>query len=116
MGVAELKEVARSEGLLVTGGSDWHGPGGGTELGDSYMTGDEVPDFLAVGGMQGERPRRGTLPPSPKAIDFRTKLDSFRSCPPYVPPIRRTNCGGSVGWARGGCAHPAAPVRGRATR
>ena len=49
--VAELEEVARSEGLLVTGGSDWHGPGGGTELGDFYVTGDEVSDFLAMGGM-----------------------------------------------------------------
>ena len=51
MSIAELEEVARSEGLLVTGGSDWHGPGGGTELGDFYVTGDEVSDFLAVGGM-----------------------------------------------------------------
>jgi len=51
MSVAELEAVARSEGLLVTGGSDWHGPGGGTELGDFYVTGDEVPDFLAAGGM-----------------------------------------------------------------
>ena len=51
MGVAELEEASRREGLVVTGGSDWHGPEGGAELGDFYVTGDEVSAFLSAGGM-----------------------------------------------------------------
>lgn len=51
VGVGELEDVARREGLVLTGGSDWHGPENGSELGDFYVTGEEVADFLAVGGM-----------------------------------------------------------------
>ena len=50
-GVGKLEKVARKEGLVLTGGSDWHGPEGGSRLGDFYVTGDEVGDFLAAGGM-----------------------------------------------------------------
>ena len=50
-GVGKLEKVARKEGLVLTGGSDWHGPEGGSRLGDFYVTGEEVGDFLAVGGM-----------------------------------------------------------------
>lgn len=51
IGVAELEEASRREGLVVTGGSDWHGPEGGAELGDFFVTGDEVSAFLSAGGM-----------------------------------------------------------------
>lgn len=49
--LTELEEVARKEGLVLTGGSDWHGPEGGAGLGDFYVTGEEVAEFLAAGGM-----------------------------------------------------------------
>lgn len=51
VGVGKLEDVARREGLVLTGGSDWHGPENGAELGDFYVTGEEVADFLAAGGM-----------------------------------------------------------------
>lgn len=51
VGANRLEEVARSERLLLTGGSDWHGPQGGSELGDFHVTADQVADFLAAGGM-----------------------------------------------------------------
>ncbi|MDE2761363.1 MAG: PHP domain-containing protein [Gemmatimonadota bacterium] len=51
VGVGELEDVARREGLVLTGGSDWHGPENGSELGEFYVTGEEVADFLAAGGM-----------------------------------------------------------------
>lgn len=51
LSVARLERVAREEGLVLTGGSDWHGPEGGARLGDFHVTGDEVGDFLAAGGM-----------------------------------------------------------------
>lgn len=47
---ARLREIAQAEGLLVTGGSDWHGPAGGSELGDFFVTGDQVASFLEAGG------------------------------------------------------------------
>ena len=48
---ATLRKIARREGLLATGGSDWHGPAGGFELGDFFVTADEVASFLEAGGM-----------------------------------------------------------------
>ncbi|MDE2981976.1 MAG: PHP domain-containing protein [Gemmatimonadota bacterium] len=51
IGVARLENAARDNGLVVTGGSDWHGPEGGAELGDFFVTGDEVAAFLGAGGM-----------------------------------------------------------------
>lgn len=51
LSVAEVERVARKEGLVLTGGSDWHGPEGGARLGDFHVTGDEVGEFLAAGGM-----------------------------------------------------------------
>ena len=39
------------EPVVLTGGSDWHGPESGSKLGDFYVTGEEVADFLAAGGM-----------------------------------------------------------------
>jgi len=49
--VLRYENICRSSGLLVSGGSDWHSPDGGTSLGDFFVTGDEVGELLAVGGM-----------------------------------------------------------------
>ena len=49
--VGEMEEVARKKGLVLTGGSDWHGPESGSKLGDFYVVAEEVSDFLAAGGM-----------------------------------------------------------------
>lgn len=46
-----LERAARNAGLLVTGGSDWHGPQKGPSLGDFFVTGDEVAEFLEEGGL-----------------------------------------------------------------
>jgi 3',5'-nucleoside bisphosphate phosphatase len=45
------ERLCRERGLLVSGGSDWHSPAGGTALGDFHVTGDEVEGLLAAGGM-----------------------------------------------------------------
>lgn len=45
-----LEGRARSAGLLVTGGSDWHGPERG-ELGEFRVQSREVAAFLEVGGL-----------------------------------------------------------------
>ena len=45
------ERICRERGLLVSGGSDWHSPAGGTSLGDFYVTADEVEGLLAAGGM-----------------------------------------------------------------
>jgi 3',5'-nucleoside bisphosphate phosphatase len=39
--------MARAAGLLVTGGSDWHGPGY-SQLGDFIVRDREIPEFLAA--------------------------------------------------------------------
>ena len=44
-----LQRRARSAGLLVTGGSDWHGPEGGP-LGEFRVSASEVEAFLEIGG------------------------------------------------------------------
>jgi len=49
--VLRYEAICRSAGLLMSGGSDWHGPEGGNALGDFYVTGDEVAKLLAVGGL-----------------------------------------------------------------
>ena len=45
-----MERIARSWDLLVTGGSDWHGPDSG-RLGEFCVFGDEVGRFLEAGGM-----------------------------------------------------------------
>ena len=35
----------------MSGGSDWHGPDRGSELGDFFVTGEEVAALLEEGGM-----------------------------------------------------------------
>ncbi len=47
--VRKLKANAEKLDLLVTGGSDWHGPGLGTELGEFYVTDEDVRHFLREG-------------------------------------------------------------------
>ncbi|MCY4399891.1 MAG: PHP domain-containing protein [Gemmatimonadetes bacterium] len=49
--VSRLESAARAHDLVVTGGSDWHGPESGSALGDFFVTGEEVSSFLAFGGM-----------------------------------------------------------------
>jgi predicted metal-dependent phosphoesterase TrpH len=46
----QTETAARSAGLIVTGGSDWHGPEGGP-LGEFRVHASEVPRFLEIGGM-----------------------------------------------------------------
>ena len=48
--ILALEGIARSWDLLVTGGSDWHGPASGT-LGEFCVFPDEVARFLEAGGM-----------------------------------------------------------------
>lgn len=45
-----LEKIALEAGLLVTGGSDWHGPHHG-RLGDFYLTREQVDPFLDAGGL-----------------------------------------------------------------
>ena len=47
--IRQLERRAQSLGLLVTGGSDWHGPEGG-ELGQFRVSATEVGAFLEEGG------------------------------------------------------------------
>lgn len=49
--VLRYEEICRSEGLLMSGGSDWHSPEGGAELGDFFVSGGEVEELLSAGGM-----------------------------------------------------------------
>lgn len=49
--VLRLESVCTSAGLLMSGGSDWHSPDGGSALGDFHVTADEVEGLLEVGGM-----------------------------------------------------------------
>lgn len=49
--VLRLERICRARGLLMSGGSDWHTPEGGTALGDFYVTADEVERLLSEGGL-----------------------------------------------------------------
>ena len=49
--VKELMGRARRYGLVATGGSDWHGPDRGRDLGEFYVTSEEVDAFLDRGGI-----------------------------------------------------------------
>lgn len=49
--VLRYEGICRSSGFLMSGGSDWHSPEGGTALGDFFVTGDEVADLLEIGGI-----------------------------------------------------------------
>lgn len=49
--VLRLERRARAHGLFMSGGSDWHGTEGGAELGDFFVTADEVSDLIEAGGL-----------------------------------------------------------------
>jgi predicted metal-dependent phosphoesterase TrpH len=49
--VGRLERTARTAGLLMTGGSDWHTPDAGSQLGDFHVTADDLGPFLEAGGM-----------------------------------------------------------------
>ncbi len=57
-----LLALARRHGLVVTGGSDWHGPDGPHELGAFHVTDDQVADFLACGAKRRSRSKRTERP------------------------------------------------------
>jgi 3',5'-nucleoside bisphosphate phosphatase len=48
--VTQLEKIARTNKLLTTGGSDWHGVWQG-RVGDFYIGPDEVEQLLEIGGM-----------------------------------------------------------------
>jgi predicted metal-dependent phosphoesterase TrpH len=49
--VLRLEGICRTADLLMSGGSDWHTPDYGSQLGDFFVTGDEVEKLLTEGGM-----------------------------------------------------------------
>lgn len=49
--VLRLEDICRARRLLMSGGSDWHGPDGGSALGDFHVNAEEVAGLLEVGGM-----------------------------------------------------------------
>ena len=49
--VDELESLALDRDLLVTGGSDWHGPEQRRQLGDFFVESTEVEAFLQAGGL-----------------------------------------------------------------
>ncbi|NNF28619.1 MAG: PHP domain-containing protein [Gemmatimonadetes bacterium] len=49
--VDRLEALARGRNLLVTGGSDWHGPEQKRDLGDFFVESTEVEAFLCAGGL-----------------------------------------------------------------
>ena len=51
--VRKVRASATKMNLLVTGGSDWHGPGLGAELGQFYVTDDDISQFLDEGQISG---------------------------------------------------------------
>jgi predicted metal-dependent phosphoesterase TrpH len=46
-----LEGLCKAWKLLPSGGSDWHGPDRGIELGDFFVTAEEVADLLEEGGI-----------------------------------------------------------------
>ena len=46
-----LEGLCRAWKLVMAGGSDWHGPDRGLELGDFFVTAEEVAGLLEEGGM-----------------------------------------------------------------
>lgn len=44
-----LESICRTRGLLISGGSDWHAPDAGPELGDFHVEADEIEALLEAG-------------------------------------------------------------------
>jgi 3',5'-nucleoside bisphosphate phosphatase len=49
--VLRYEGICRSGGLVMSGGSDWHSPEGGSALGDFFVSAQEIEGLLAAGGM-----------------------------------------------------------------
>lgn len=49
--VDHLRRLAELHQLMITGGSDWHGPRRNFELGTFWLKPEQVPQLLAVGGI-----------------------------------------------------------------
>ena len=49
--VTRLEAVCSKEGLLTSGGSDWHTPDSGRSLGDFFVDAIEIEDLLRLGGI-----------------------------------------------------------------
>lgn len=49
--VLRLEGICRTANLFMSGGSDWHTPEYGPELGDFFVAADEVEKLLTAGGM-----------------------------------------------------------------
>ena len=49
--VRRLESICKTNGLLMSGGSDWHNPQPGRALGDFYVSADEIEDLLHAGGL-----------------------------------------------------------------
>jgi predicted metal-dependent phosphoesterase TrpH len=56
--IRKLEQVAKSAGLLVSGGSDWHDGERGHALGTFFLTEDQVAGLLEAGGMSEGSPER----------------------------------------------------------
>lgn len=49
--ILRFESICRTAGLLMTGGSDWHGPDGRLALGDFHVRAEEIERFLEAGGL-----------------------------------------------------------------
>jgi len=49
--VLRLESICKANGLLMSGGSDWHNPQHGRALGDFYVDAHEIEDLLHAGGL-----------------------------------------------------------------
>ena len=49
--IMRLESICKTAGLLMTGGSDWHGPDHGNALGDFHVRAEEIERFLEAGGL-----------------------------------------------------------------
>jgi 3',5'-nucleoside bisphosphate phosphatase len=49
--VLRYEQICRTAGLLMSGGSDWHGPYSGASLGDFHVDAQEIQPLLSEGGI-----------------------------------------------------------------
>ncbi|NNF11811.1 MAG: PHP domain-containing protein [Gemmatimonadetes bacterium] len=49
--IMRFESICKTAGLLMTGGSDWHGPEGRGSLGDFHVRAEEIERFLEAGGL-----------------------------------------------------------------
>jgi len=49
--VLRYEAICRTSALLMSGGSDWHTPDAGSELGDFHISADEIAGLLEAGGL-----------------------------------------------------------------